>query len=145
MTASALVATVGDAYAFKSGRELSAFLGLTPHQHSSGGKTMLLGISKHGDRYLRTLLIHGARSLLYRQRFQQHPRGAWAARLLAARGPKVAAVALANHNARVLWALLTRGERYSPARAVCRPGPPADAARGGARARAEKLLVVKSA
>jgi transposase len=60
-TATALVATVGDAREFKSGRELSAFLGLTPRQHSSGGKTVLLGVSKHGDRYLRTLLIHGAR------------------------------------------------------------------------------------
>ena len=68
LTSSALVATVGNAREFKRGRELSAYLGLTPRQHSSGGKTVMLGISKHGDRYLRTLLIHGARSLLYRNR-----------------------------------------------------------------------------
>lgn len=113
LIASALVAMVGNAREFKSGRELSAYLGLTPRQHSSGGKTVLLGISKHGDRYLRTLLIHGARSLLYRyRRGGAHPRAAWAAQLCARRGPNVAAVALANHNARVLWALLSRGRSY---------------------------------
>jgi len=144
LTASALVATVGDAREFDSGRQLSAYLGLTPRQHSSGGKTVLLGISKHGNRYLRTLLIHGARAVLYGQRCQQHPRASWMARIRAARGPNVAAVALANHNARVLWALLRRGERYSRVRAALRPGPPAAAAPKGARAQAEKLLVVKS-
>ena len=113
-TSSALVAMVGNAREFKSGRALSAYLGLTPRQHSSGGKTVMLGISKHGDRYLRTLLIHGARSLLYRNRRGAHPRAAWAARLCARRGPNVAAVALANHNARVLWALLSRGSSYCP-------------------------------
>ncbi len=125
LTASALVATVGNAREFRRGRELSAYLGLTPRQHSSGGKTVLLGISKHGDRYLRTLLIHGARSLLYRQRRGAHPRAAWAARLLARRGCNVAAVALANHNARVLWALLSRGDRYRPAPQLHKvPAPP---------------------
>jgi transposase len=114
LTASALVAMVGNAREFKSGRELSAYLGLTPRQHSSGGKTVLLGISKHGDRYLRTLLIHGAHSLLYRNRRGAHPRAAWVARLMARRGPNVAAVAFANHNARVLWALLSRGSSYHP-------------------------------
>ncbi len=74
LTSTALVATVGNAREFKSGRALSAYLGLTPRQHSSGGKTVLLGISKHGDRYLRTLLIHGARSVLYGRRLQAHPR-----------------------------------------------------------------------
>jgi hypothetical protein len=92
--------------------QLSAFLGLAPRQHSSGGKTVLLGISKHGDRYLRTLLLHGARSLRYSYRRIAHPRAAWTARICAACGPNVAAVALANHNARVLWALLKRGENY---------------------------------
>ena len=115
LSASALVATVGNAREFKRGREMSAYLGLTPRQHSSGGKAVMLGISKHGDRYLRTLLIHGARSLLYRNRRGAHPRAAWAARLIARRGPNVAAVALANHNARLLWALLSRGDRYRPA------------------------------
>jgi len=115
LSASALVATVGNAREFKRGREMSAYLGLAPRQHSSGGKAVMLGISKHGDRYLRTLLIHGARSLLYRNRRGAHPRAAWAARLIARRGPNVAAVALANHNARLLWALLSRGDRYRPA------------------------------
>jgi transposase len=114
LTSSALAAMVGNAREFKSGRQLSAYLGLTPRQHSSGGKTVMLGISKHGDRYLRTLLIHGARSLLYRKRRGAYPRAAWAARLMARRGPNVAAVALANHNARVLWALLSRGASYCP-------------------------------
>jgi transposase len=143
--ATALVATVGDAREFKSGRELSAFLGLTPRQHSTGGKTVLLGISKHGDRYLRTLLIHGARSLLYSYRRSAHPRAAWAARLSAARGPNVAAVALANHNARVLWALLRRGENYrAEVQARSFPARPSAAA-ALKRARAGKLLVVKPA
>jgi transposase len=114
LISSALVAMVGNAREFRNGRELSAYLGFTPRQHSSGGKTVLLGISKHGDRYLRTLLIHGARSLLDRNRRGAHPRAAWAARLMARRGPNVAAVALANHNARVLWALLSRGSSYRP-------------------------------
>ncbi len=139
--ASALVATVGDAREFKSARELSAYLGLTPRQHSSGGKTVMLGISKRGDRYLRTLLIHGARSLLYSNRRITHPRARWAARLSAARGPNVAAVALANHNARVLWALLSRGDRY---RAESRAGSFPTRPSAGAvveRARVGKLLV----
>ena len=127
LSASALVATVGNAREFKRGRELSAYLGLTPRQHSSGGKTVLLGISKHGDRYLRTLLNHDARSLLYRHRRS------------ARRGPNLAAVALANHNARRRWALLSHGDRYRPA-----PQPSSFPARPAAlvkRARAGKLLL----
>ena len=140
--ATALVATVGDAREFRSGRELSAYLGLTPRQHSSGGKTVMLGISQRGDRYLRTLLIHGARSLLYRNRRATHPRARWAARLSAARGPNVAAVALANHHARVLWALLNRGDHYRPDR---QPGSlPAPPSATGERARAGKLLLHKA-
>jgi transposase len=139
LSASALVATVGNAREFRSGRELSAYLGLTPRQHSSGGKTVMLGISKHGDRYLRTLLIHGARSLLYRNRRHPHPRAAWAARIMAARGPNVAAVALANHNARVLWALLSRGDRYCPPTSSFPSRPSADAVIK--RAREGKLLL----
>jgi transposase len=141
LSASALVATVGNAREFRRGRELSAYLGLTPRQHSSGGKTMLLGISKHGDRYLRTLLIHGARSLLYRNR--RNPQAAWAARIMAARGPNVAAVALANHNARVLWALLSRGASYRPT-----PHPSSFPSRPSTvveRAREGKLLIKQRA
>jgi transposase len=144
-TASALVAVVGNAREFKSGRELSAYLGLVPRQHSSGDKTVMLGISKHGDRYLRTLLIHGARAVLNGRRLKAHPRAAWARRIMAVRGPNVAAVALANHNARVLWALLCRGHSYDRARAVFRPGPSAGAAPVGERARAEKLLSLSPA
>ena len=76
---------------------------------------MLLRISKRGNRYLRTLLIHGARSALYRIERHRRARAVWAARIKLHRGPNVAAVALANKNARVLWALLSRGENYRPA------------------------------
>jgi len=138
LISTAIVATVGNAREFKSGRELSAYLGLVPRQHSSGGKTVLLGITKHGDRYLRTLLIHGARSVLYGKQHQTHPRAAWMTRLMAARGPNLAAVALANHNARVLWALLSRGERYRPQaqRPATRSFPPRPSSAGAAVRRA---------
>src|SRR5260370_35724850 len=110
LTATALVAAMGNAQRFKNGRELSAYLGLVPRQHSSGGKTVLLGITKRGDRYLRTLLIHGARSAL--RQCEGDARSGWARRIAADPGPNLAAVTLANKNARVLWALLTRGDRY---------------------------------
>jgi transposase len=112
LTASALVATVGDAKQFKNGRQLSAWLGLVPRQNSSGGKERLLGISKRGDTYLRTLLIHGARSALQRCRPQSDQPTSWLARLVARRNRNVAAVALANKNARVIWALLARGREF---------------------------------
>ncbi len=139
LTASALVATVGNAREFKSGRELSAYLGLVPRQHSSGGKTVLLGISKHGNRYLRTLLIHGARSALRTCGRRDDPQSRWMAATLQRRGPNVAAVAVANKHARIAWALLRRGERY---RAVLRSAPSsADAA--VKRVRDVKLLIRK--
>jgi transposase len=126
LTATALVAAVGNAQRFRNGRELSAYLGLVPRQHSSGGKTVLLGITKRGDRYLRTLLIHGARSAL--RQCQSDARYGWAQRIRAERGPNVAAVALANKNARVLWALLTRGGCYRAPSTITsaglRPGSP---------------------
>jgi len=112
LTATALIAAVGDARQFRSGRELSAWLGLVPRQHSSGERVMLLGISKRGDRYLRTLLIHGARTTLRYVGRKRDPRSRWAGKLKERRGPNIAAVALANKNARVLWALLTRAEEY---------------------------------
>jgi transposase len=115
LVATALVAAVGNAHEFKSGRELSAWLGLVPRQHSSGGKTVLLGISKRGDRYLRTLLIHGARSAVRTVESRKDPRSVSISRLKGRQGPNVAAVALANRNARVMWALLRRGEVYRPA------------------------------
>ncbi len=114
LVATALVAAVGDAREFRNGRELSAWLGLVPRQHSTGGRNVLLGISKRGDRYLRTLLIRGARSAVRLVERRRDPRGLAISRLKSRRGPNVAAVALANHNARVLWALLTRAEDYRP-------------------------------
>ena len=112
ITATALVAAVGDGRQFKRGRDLAAWLGLTPGQHSSGGKDHLLGISKRGDSYLRTLLIHGARSVLRAVGNKSDPRSRWIAGVAARRHKNVAAVALANKNARIVWALLTRGEDY---------------------------------
>ncbi len=107
LTASALVASIGNARTFKNGRQLSAWLGLVPRQHSSGGKPTLLGISKRGDVYLRTLLIHGARSIL--RYAKPSDRGAV---LAERRNPNIAAVALANKNARIVWALLAHGRSF---------------------------------
>lgn len=111
LTASALIASVGDAKSFKNGRQLAAWLGLVPRQHSSGGKPRLLGISKRGDAYLRTLLIHGARAVI-RQAQKRECEEGWLARLLARRHKNVAAVALANKNARTIWALLAHDSTY---------------------------------
>ena len=109
--ASALAATVGNAKSFSSGRQLAAWLGLVPRQSSSGGKNVLLGMSKRGDAYLRTLLIHGARAVIYRAR--QNPQGSgWLHKLIGRRNANVAAVALANKNARIAWALLARDRQY---------------------------------
>jgi transposase len=108
LTASALVASIGDARTFKNGRQLSAWLGLVPRQHSTGGKPVLLGISKRGDVYLRTLLIHGARSALRQSKPCEH----WGAALAERRNKNLAAVALANKNARTVWALLAHGRNF---------------------------------
>jgi transposase len=107
LTASALVASIGDARNFKNGRQLAAWLGLVPRQHSSGGKPTLLGISKRGDVYLRTLLIHGARSTL---RFAKLD--TWVAGLAERSNKNLAAVALANKTARIVWALLAHGRSF---------------------------------
>jgi len=112
LIATALIATVGDARQFKSGRQLSAWLGLVPREHSSGERKILLGISKCGDRYLRTLLIHGARSTLYYAARKHDRRSVWLTGLRERCGANIAAVALANKNARVLWALLSRNEEF---------------------------------
>jgi len=112
LTASALVASVGDAKVFHNGRQFAAWLGLVPRQSSSGGKTVLLGISKRGDAYLRTLLIHGARSVLMRIKSRPEQADGWLARVAARRNPNVAAVALANKNARIVWALLAHHREY---------------------------------
>lgn len=104
ITASAVVATVGDAKNFANGRQFAAWLGLVPRQHSTGGKQVLQGMSKRGDVYLRTLLIHGARAVITRARARTQPSPAgWLSRLIDRRNVNVATVALANKNARVVW------------------------------------------
>jgi transposase len=112
ITATAIVASVGDARAFRSGRQLAAWLGLVPKQHSSGGKQMLLGISKRGDTYLRTLLIHGARSVIRAAERKTAAAQNWLGSLITRRNKNIAAVALANKNARVIWALLVKDRMF---------------------------------
>jgi len=111
ITASAIVATVPDVATFSSGRDFAAWLGLTPRQNSSGGKERLGGISKRGDRYLRRLLFIGALAVIFRERRKEVPSG-WLGQLLRRRPIKVAAVALANKTARIVWAMLARGQTY---------------------------------
>jgi transposase len=105
LTASALTASIGEAKNFANGRQLAAWLGLVPKQHSTGGKTNLQGISKRGDPYLRTLLIHGTRAVILRAERNLNDQS-WLRRLIGRCNKNVAAVALANKNARIVWALL---------------------------------------
>jgi transposase len=112
ITASALVTSIGDAKSFENGRQLAAWIGLVPRQHSSGGKQQLLGISKRGDTYLRTLLIHGARAVIRMAERKAGHTDSWLARLMGRRNKNVAAVALANKDARTVWALLAHGRDY---------------------------------
>ncbi|OTA13994.1 transposase [Xenorhabdus vietnamensis] len=112
LTASALVASVGDASHFANGRQLAAWLGLVPRQHSSGGKSTLRGISKRGDKYLRTLLIHGARAVVRYAKEKTERTGNWLNALLSRRNINVAVVALANKNARIVWALLAHDREF---------------------------------
>ena len=114
MTASALVASAGDPSNFKSARQFAAWIGLVPHQNSSGGKTQLLGISKRGNVYLRTLLIHGGRTLVQLAKTRVDQAESWLGRLVSRRHHNVAAVAMANKNARLAWALLSSGKSYEP-------------------------------
>jgi transposase len=114
ITATALVCAIGDGKQFKRGRDMAAWLGLTPRQHSSGGKGRLLGISKRGDAYLRTLLIHGGRSVLKVAAQKDDPRSCWLQNLCSRRNKNIAAVALANKNARIAWALLSKKTDYLP-------------------------------
>lgn len=113
ITASAIVASVGDAREFKNGRQIAAWLGLVPRQSSSGGKQTLLGISKRGNTYLRTLLIHGARAVARFAESKDEP-NKWLVGLMARRNKNVAAVALANKNARIAWALLAKDRMFRP-------------------------------
>lgn len=112
--ATALVAAVGTGSSFDKGRDLAAWLGLVPRQVTTGGKAKLIGISKHGNRYLRKLFIHGARTVLHLVRDRTSPITAWADTLKERAHVNVAAVAMANKMARIAWAVLTKGERYRP-------------------------------
>ena len=114
LTASAYVASLGNAKGFNNGRQVAAWLGIVPRQDSTGGKPRLLGISKHGDVYLRTLLIHGARSVLRHLEHRPDQADSWLKRLMLRRGKNVAAVALANKNARIAWALLAHQREFDP-------------------------------
>ena len=112
VTASAVVATVGDFKQFKSGAQFGAWIGLTPRQRSSGGKNHLGGITKRGDTYLRTLLIQGAKSAVMTAHRRQDKISNWVVSLRERSGWQKAVVALANKNARILWAVMTRGEAF---------------------------------
>jgi transposase len=110
--ATALVASIADPKAFRSGRNFSAWIGLVPKQHSSGGKDRLGGISKQGDRYLRSLFMAGALAVIRYAKIHGTKHRRWLTALLARRPTKVAAIALANKIARMVWAMMARGERY---------------------------------
>jgi transposase len=112
LIATAVVAAIADGRAFRNGRQFAAWLGLVPRQHSSGDKERLLGISKRGDPYLRMLLIHGARSVVYRCSSKTDARSRWIADKQRRRGTTKACVAVANKNARIIWALLAKDEPY---------------------------------
>ena len=122
VTASAVVATVGDFKQFKNGAQFGAWIGLTPRQHSSGGKSNLGGITKRGDIYLRTLLIQGAKSAVMTAHRRQDKISQWAVALRERSGWQKAVVALANKNARILWAVMTRGEAFDANHLSVKPG-----------------------
>lgn len=111
LTATSIVAAVGDAKEFRSGREFAAWLGVVPRHSGTGGRVRILGISKRGNPYLRAMVIHCARAVMARQK--EH--STWLQRLMSERPWNVAVVALANKIARTIWALLAHGRRYAPA------------------------------
>jgi len=115
IVASVFAGVVGDGHQYRRGREAAAAIGLVPRQHSSGGKNVLLGISKRGDRYLRSLLIHGARAVVWAARKKDDRLSRWINRLRETRGVNKATVALANKLARIGWAILRNGTEYRPA------------------------------
>lgn len=123
LTATALAATIGDINVFKSARHLAAFLGLVPRQHSSGGKDTLLGISKRGDGYVRTLLIHGARAVMLhiqrRIKAGEASGNAWVEQCLQRMHANKAVVALANKMARMAWAMLKYEQDYRVPASMC--------------------------
>ena len=112
VTATALIAAVGNASAFQKGRNLSAWMGIVPGEYSAGGKQRLLGISKRGNKYLRTLFVQGARSVVQQRNKQSTGLSKWLAELLARAHQNVVIVALANKMVRMAWAVLCKNERY---------------------------------
>jgi transposase len=114
LTATAFVASVGDPSHFKNGRQTAAWLGLVPRQHSTGGKTRLFGITKRGDVYLRSLLVHGGRSVVsnIKRMKVKNTRQEWIEKMLDKKGVNTTAIAIANHNVRVMWAMMTSGANY---------------------------------
>jgi transposase len=123
LSSTALIATIGDARTFRSGREMAAFLGLVPRQSGTGGRVRLLGISKRGDPYLRTLLIHGARSVITQGSRPGRTLEPWIQTLLLRRPKNVAIVALANKMARTAWALLAHGRSFDRSWSKAQPAP----------------------
>ena len=121
VTASAVVATVGDFHQFKNGAQFGAWLGLTPRQNSSGGKNSLGGITKRGDMYLRSLLIQGAKSAVLTAHKRDDPISKWLHQLREKSGWQKAAVAMANKNARILWAMMTKGSSFDPRHVSVKP------------------------
>ena len=122
VTASAVVATVGDFKQFKNGAQFGAWIGLTPRQHSSGGKASLGGITKRGDTYLRMMLIQGAKSAVLTAHRRSDPISQWLLALRERSGWQKAAVALANKNARILWAMFTRDVEFDARHVSVKPG-----------------------
>lgn len=118
LIATALVASIGDGKQYRKGREMAAALGLTPRQHSSGGKDRLLGISKRGDSYLRCLMVHGARSAIRTLHGKEDRLSRWIANLQARRHNNVVAVAMANKLARIAWVIMSKGEDYDSGKVI---------------------------
>ena len=114
VTATAIIAAIGNGAAFRKGREFSAWLGMVPGEYTTGGKQKLLGISKRGNTYLRRLFVQGARAVLQQSAKQSSGLSAWLTQLTARTHPNVAAVALANKLARMAWAVLAKNEPYRP-------------------------------
>ena len=118
MISTAMIATVGDARQYRTSRQMAAAIGITPKQHSSGDRDRLLGISKRGDVYLRTLMIHGARAVVARAKYKDDRLSRWMTGIATKRHPNVAAVALANKTARMAWAMLRHETDYDPDYAI---------------------------
>jgi len=114
MTSTAMIASVGDARQYNKSRQMAAAIGITPKQHSSGDRDRLLGISKRGDVYLRTLMIHGARSVVANAKHKDDRLSRWVTNIANKKHPNVAAVALANKTARMAWAMLRNETDYDP-------------------------------